>query len=185
MKYNTFFYASLFLLGLSLISCSEPTKPTSTDSAFYVKDPNYLYFKNMRAYYYEESKGPGENSNTRMNIYKLRKFSTAKDRPILFPLLIDNWIQDEAYLFLESNDYPILDPITINTVVNTDTLQFQLDQGKPQQQWEMAQQIASFLEADQPVFILDTARQSVPIFADANDRLNFLTTIKDYRRLTE
>jgi hypothetical protein len=139
----------------------------------------------MRLYYYQDSLAPGGKPSERMNIYKLRNFADTKDRPILYPLIIDNWIKDEAYLFLKTNHYPIGEPITVLAIQEQDTTQVSLARATPDLQLALAQQIADFLEADQSIFVLDTAKQAVPLFQNRNDRRHFLTTVKDYRRLTE
>lgn len=188
MKYSTFFYAVIFFYSISLVSC-EPSLATqnssSGENSFSVADPNYIYFKNVRSYYYEESLAPGGKPSERMNIYQLRKFSDSNLRPQLYPRIIDNWLQDEAYLFLEGNDYPIAAPLTLFAVEGMDTLMISMERPSPDKQWETAQKISEAMEAGRSLFILDESGNRLPIFELKTDRLAFLTTIKDFRRLTE
>lgn len=77
MKDNNFFYAVLFLTLLSLVACTDPSSSDlseNTTTPFSVKDPNYIYFKNMRSYYYAESLAPGGKPSQRMNIYQYLNF---------------------------------------------------------------------------------------------------------------
>lgn len=188
MKDSIFFIAALFLCTISLISCSEPSRTDTTkdtESPFLVKDPNYIYFKNVRKYYYTESRAPGGKPSERMNIYQLRKFSAAKERPLIYPQIIDNWLEDKAYLFLERNEYPIATPLTLYATAGRDTSVIRMERPTPQAQWATAEKIARALEADQSLFVLNEASARVPIFEQKTDRLAFLTTIKDFRRLTE
>ncbi|HKK74874.1 MAG TPA: hypothetical protein VJ953_07380 [Saprospiraceae bacterium] len=188
MKYSTFFVAVIFLSLLSLFSCENPATEGSqsdTENPFFVRDPNHIYFKNVRSYYYTESLAPGGKPSERMNVYQLRKFTDTKERPLIYPKIIDNWIEDEAYLFLEGNDYPMAIPLTLFVAEGRDTSIIRMERPTPEVQWATAQKITEALEAERSLFILNEAREREPIFEQKTDRLAFLTTIKDFRRLTE
>jgi hypothetical protein len=188
MKDNNFFYAVLFLTLLSLVACTDPSSSDlseNTTTPFSVKDPNYIYFKNMRSYYYAESLAPGGKPSQRMNIYQLRKFSEIKDYPLIIPRIIDNWFEDEAYLFLEANEYPLASPLTLYAVEGQDTSILKLERPSPEAQWAMAQDIEVILEQERPLLVLNNNGEREPIFTQKADRLAFLTTMKDFRRLTE
>lgn len=141
----------------------------------------------MRAYYYDENPGPGPNTAERMNLYRLRKFSDTPDRPILYPIIVDNWIKDEAYLFIEGNDYNsgFKNPLTILAVEVNDTSTLELTRPTIEMQLTFAELLATRIEAGQELLVLDSTGTAIPIFKDKQDQLNFLTTIKDYKKLTE
>jgi hypothetical protein len=49
----------------------------------------------------------------------------------------------------------------------------------------MAQDIEVILEQERPLLVLNNNGEREPIFTQKADRLAFLTTMKDFRRLTE
>lgn len=190
MKYKSFFILFSVLYFLSFASCQKNTAEADKNveqSPFFVDDASHLYFKNMRAYYYDESAGPGANNTERMNLYKLRKFSTTLDRPILFPVIVDNWVKDEAYLFIEKNAYRggFKDPLTVLAIESMDTTSIELTRPNINTQLEFAELIEARLNNEQDLLVLDSAGVSVPLFVDKQDRLNFLTALKDYQKLVE
>jgi hypothetical protein len=139
----------------------------------------------MRSYYYTESLAPGGKPSQRMNIYQLRKFSESKDYPLVIPRIVDNWFEDEAYLFLEANEYPLASPLTLYTVEAQDTSMLKLERPSPAAQWAMAEELAKALEQETSILVLNENGEREPIFTKKADRLAFLTTVKDFRRLTE
>ncbi|MEL6926847.1 MAG: hypothetical protein AAFO94_22595, partial [Bacteroidota bacterium] len=92
----------LWFLG-GLLSCEVPSaqKEFTGDKQFRTTDPSRLYFSNMRSGSYFNRRKP----NTKVDLYTLRKFSREKERPILYPIIVNNWLQDEAYVFIERNQY--------------------------------------------------------------------------------
>lgn len=194
MKYKPFFVFFSFVCLVSLSTCQnspdqeDPSPETTADrSPFFVDDASHLYFKNMRAYYYDESPGPGNSNADRMNLYQLRRFSNTSDRPILYPLIVDNWIKDEAYLFIEKNAYRggFKDPLTVLAIEANDTSLLELNRPNMKTQLDFAILLEARLEAGQDLLVFDSTGVAVPIFADKQDQLNFLTTLKDYKKLTE
>lgn len=198
MKYKSFFVFFCFVLLVSLSTCQNDsshamhyvattTETTAEQSSFFVNDASHVYFKNVRAYYYDEKPGPGANSAERMKLYQLRKFSDTPDRPILFPVIVDNWIKDEAYLFIEENEYVggFKKPLTVLAIEAKDTSTIELTRPTMDAQLAFAELLKTRLEADQVLLILDSMGTATPIFTDKQDQLNFLTTLKDYKKLTE
>lgn len=194
MKYKPFFVFFCFVLLLSLSTCQNASSEEGSSaetaaerSPFFVNDASHLYFKNVRAYYYDEKPGPGANSAERMKLYQLRKFSGTSDRPILFPVIVDNWIKDEAYLFIEENGYVggFKKPLTVLAVAAKDTSTIELTRPTMNTQLAFAETLQANLEAGQALLVLDSMGTAVPIFTDKQDQLNFLTTLKDYKKLTE
>ena len=94
---------SLLLLPVLLWCCEQPEqqKTFTGDSQFRTTEPSRLRFLNVRAaYYYRE-----RPQDTKFDIYKLRKFKITKEKPLFIPVIVHNWLEDEAYLFFENNLY--------------------------------------------------------------------------------
>ena len=110
MKKNMF----LSFLCILLTACSGPgsrQNNTSSGPQYQTTAPSLLYFKNIRSINYEQSEQPG----TRIELYRLRQFSQPAKEPLLVPTIANNWLEDEAFIFLEPVDFgqPWARPITI------------------------------------------------------------------------
>lgn len=188
MKYSHFLEAILFLSLLSLGACENPAPPTAKQAAenpFLVRDPNYIYFKNVRRFYYEERLVTTDKPSERKYIYRLRNISVAEDHPMIYPEIIDNWFQDEAYLALRTNNFPLAQPLQIIALAKGDTSYISVHDSSFAQQWEAARQIEKALNAGNTLLVRDSKRKLVPVFVQKTEQLAFRTTLKDFERLTE
>ncbi len=165
------------------MSCDIPTESTQSNpsSFYYVDDADHLYFKNMRAYYYENEKGPGEG----IDYYKFRKMPKAKDRPILQPTITDYWIKDEAYLTVGTNDYQagFADPLTILAVQAGDTSTIALANQRPQTQTDFHLAVRKALDQDADLLVRTADQSLVFILRDQDDKMAFGTILKDYQKM--
>ena len=188
MKYSHFFVAILFLNLVSLEAC-ENTTPSTVQPAvanpFLVRDPNYIYFKNVRRFYYEERFATADKPSQRKYIYRLRNLSIVEDHPMIYLEIIDNWFQDEAYLALRTNNFPLAQPLQIIALTRGDTSYIPVHDSSLAKQWEAAQQIAKALDAGNTLLVRDTTQKLVPVFVRKTEQLGFRTTLKDFERLTE
>lgn len=182
------FFWFVILLGIIWTSCEQPEaqKVFTGDKQFRTTDPSRIRFHNMRSVYYYRERA----RNTKMDIYKLRKFEMTKDRPVLIPVIINNWMKDEAYLFFENNLYPYFtDTITIQYQQQTDSTQikgiYELPLKNKKNQYEFGGQLFESINRGDDLFIKNSKNEFVPIYNHSNDKFAFMTTIKDYYRLTE
>jgi len=188
MKYSHFFVAILFLSLVTLAACENPAPSTTKHAAanpFLVRDPNYIYFKNVRRFYYEERLATADKPSQRKYIYRLRNLSIVEDHPMIYPEIIDNWFEDEAYLALRANNFPLAQPLQIIALARGDTSYIPLHDSSLAKQWEAAQQIRKALDAGNTLLVRDATQQLVPIFVRKTEQLAFRTTLRDFERLTE
>lgn len=177
----------LLLLFLIFFACETPPTDASRqpDEIFRTTDPSRLYFKNMRAYYYQEDTKPG----TKMDTYTLKKFNSADSRPILTPIIVNNWLQDEAYLFLEKNAHPSLagNSLYFRSLgsVTNETLEFELTIFDKQSQYDLASFLHTHIRAGHTLEVSTDHQEWYSIFNDKKDRGYFLQTMDDYYRLIE
>ena len=169
-------------------SCEQPEaqKVFTGDKQFRTTDPSRIRFHNVRSVYYYRERA----RNTKMDIYKLRKFEMKKDKPLLIPVIVNNWMEDEAYLFFEKNLYPYYtDTITIKYQNPSDTLVsegfYQLPLPNKKYQYEFGGQLFESITRGDDLFMKNAKNEFVPIYNLAEERLAFVTTLKDYYRLTE
>lgn len=161
---------------------NRKTKAFSGDRQFQTTDPSRLYFKNIRSINYYQTRKP----NTKIDIYQHRKFSRTDKRPILYPMILDNWLTGEAYLFIEKNAYPkFAEPLLIqaqkDTVINT----FKIEVFNKKNQYRFAEQLYNALNDGQELTVKTKTGAFVPIFQNYQDKSNFRMTISDYFRLIE
>ncbi len=93
----------VFLLLLGLCACADAPPRTGTGNrAFRTTAPSHLYFKNMRAADYTTT----EDEATRADIYRYRDYPDTAAVPMLLPVIVDNWLEDEAYIRFQLIPYP-------------------------------------------------------------------------------
>lgn len=83
---------------LAIYSFFVPSIPKNDKVVdFKVTQNQTLYFKNIRAYFYEKE----EIEESGMDVYRLKKI--VKDSQVAYyPVIIHNWRHDEAYLMFEN-----------------------------------------------------------------------------------
>ena len=182
------FFWFAILIGFIWIGCEQPEaqKVFTGDKQFRTTDPSRIRFHNVRSVYYYRERA----KHTKMDIYKLRKFEMTKKRPVLIPVIINNWMKDEAYLFFENNLYPYFtDTITIKYQQQTDSTTaegfYTLPLRNKKFQYEFGGHLFESLTRGDKLFLKNSQKEFVPIYDDPKDKAAFITTIKDYYRLTE
>ncbi|MFK7980292.1 MAG: hypothetical protein AB8G86_09950 [Saprospiraceae bacterium] len=180
MKKNIFLFISL----LFCFSCQQNSTPTpfSGSPKYQTTDPARLYFNNIRSIaYYKTRKPPSE-----IDIYQLKKKAQAVDRPIIHPIIVDNWLANEAYLFLEKNDFrQFFAPLTIKIEQDTSNPIFEIDVFNKSNQYDFAATIYEALKARQTITVKDKEGQFIPILENYQDKSNFMITMTDYFRLID
>lgn len=175
----------LFFLLFSACDAPPSDADRTPDKRFRTTQPSRLYFKNMRAYYYNQEVQPG----TKVDLYTLKKFSQSDNIPLLIPTIADNWLQDEAYIFLYPN---------ANEAIAVDTLQlkweaadseeqgtFSLTDETVLEQFELANWLYEHLSNGHKIRFLGTDNEWHELFTSQENRLNFIKTMQDYYALIE
>ena len=174
-----------FLLLFVLLYACEGTPAGHTRpprQLFHTTAPSQLYFKNMRSYHYAQSTKPG----TRIDTYTLKKFSTDSKSPVLIPIIENNWMEDEAYILLEKNNYPDW----------SDTLQLQFETGEEiefptistlnmEAQYAFAKHLYEELKQGHRINVYTPNQRWQPLYESQPERANFLRVLQDYYNLTE
>ncbi len=176
-------FCALFLF-FSLVSCGkEQAVSPEGASVFQVSDPSHLFFKNMRSNQYIQTTQP----NTRIDQYRLRQWDLDKDRPLLVPVIVDNWMQDEAYLFVETNAYQpgFAEPLTVQWSTEEEQGQIALEQRQPADQRTFLLAVYDAIDRGANLQIRIDEDQYTSLFENTLDQLYFRKTVKDYLRLTE
>lgn len=173
------------ILLLFLLACSSPEAPpaTSDSGIFRTTPPSHLYFKNIRSSSYRMETQAG----TRVDVYRLRSSDDTPERPIIQPVIADNWMADEAYIFLETNDFKegFSDTLRVTWQSEGDSGRYELIPRDREGQFRFAQQLYEGLRSGYRFRIQTAGGDYAPLFENNRDRQNFLTTLRDYNKLVE
>lgn len=172
------------LISFMFLHCSvqpNPDKEHVPNERFKTTQPSRLYFNNMRSVSYDsERKGA-----SKMDVYQLRSFSKTKDRPIIYPAIVDNWMKDEAYVFVQQNDYDAFaDTLRVFWSKGEEEGVLELLRPTMLEQQSFATSIYEKLAEGNDLRVATTSGTQA-IFKDRQDRNNFMTVMKDYYRLIE
>ncbi|MEM1137815.1 MAG: hypothetical protein AAGI07_18405, partial [Bacteroidota bacterium] len=93
------------LLQITFLLCAcDPNRKKKVDPEirkYGTTDSSELFFKNMRQYYYDlENKGEAG-----LHLFRLKDRVLAQEHPIINLSIIFNWRNDEAYLYMEPNNF--------------------------------------------------------------------------------
>lgn len=182
MKFRFF----ILLLLLISFSCSDipSEQEAGARSVFSTTVPSHLFFKNMRSSYYEAR----QQANTKVDLYKLRKIKASNASPLIYPVIADNWMKDEAYLLIQTNDYPdgLKSPLTVHW--SGESQQGLIEMGSPanfQHQYAFALELEKVLKRSIALEVVDSKGQKVPFLESYEEKSWFLTTLRDYKKLIE
>ena len=181
---NNILFLTLWLLLAACGGQDGQQEDNAGDRTYRTTAPSLLYFKNMRSSYYTLNEQP----RTRIELYRLRKFvQLSGEEIVLVPVIANNWMKDEAYLFLESPELGkgLASPITIRWEAQGDTGLYQLQPATIDKQYELAMQLYKSLLEGHQIEALAADSTWAPIFTGKDSRSHFITSVRDYLRLTE
>jgi len=177
-------YIYLLLCISFFLACESNKSPKKItgDRQFQTTDPSRLYFKNIKSVAYYRTR----KRHSEIDIYQVRKFSRTNKRPILYPQILDNWLDNEAYIFIEKNAFPkYASPLTIKATKDTLSTIFEIDIFNKKNQYEFVENIYQALKNRAELSVKTKEESFVPIFQNYQDKSNFMMTIRDYYRLIE
>jgi hypothetical protein len=149
------------------------------DQRFHTTQPSLLYFKNMRSTQYVME----EQAQSRIELYRHKKFGEEESLPPVFPVIANHWLQDEAYLFLQTQP-GLFTPLTLATD-STGSEPLSLESPKPAQQYELAMQLYDGLKDQKQWYVKQQDGQFTPLYQEGEEKTAFLLTLRDYLKLTE
>lgn len=177
MKFSIFF--SLCLL---LFNCvPPPSNPVGIDKRFRTTAPSLLYFKNIRSSSYNTSQNPA----TRIDYYKLRQWKKQNSTPVFYPTIVNDWMNDAAYIQLQPNTFSGLPKDKIRLEIAGKSHELQLRTDNFIASTDLATQLLIALEAGNKISIKTTDSTTFTLFEDKLEKNSFVTTIKDYLKLVE
>lgn len=179
----TYGFVSIILaFWFSSCAAPQPQREFTGEKIFRTTQPSRLFFANTRAFGYYRKRPPG----TDLDVYNLRKFKSTRKRPMLTPIIVDAYLKDEAYLFIEANEFPGLsDPMTIRIQTDSITDTISLISPSRKEQLIFATDFYEGILKGGKVEVMVRDTGFMEIYESRAERAAFLTVVKDYYRLTE
>lgn len=174
-----------FILIISWCGCERVAEEQqfSGDPLYRTTDPSRLYFNNIRSNVYYRERKP----NTKIDIYKHRKLKVNRKEPLIQPKIVNNWLQDEAYIFIDKNNYlgGFTDTLTVEWRSDSTSGYHYLALANKKNQYDFARAIYESIEKRHRMRVKTLKDGMMPVFDDRTERVNFRTTLNDYYKLTE
>lgn len=173
----------LFLISAACSPDYSDRQKATGDRRFRTTPPSLLYFKNMRSTQYAVEEQP----RSRIERYRLNKYERVSGHPVLYPVIANNWLEDEAYLFLQPNDWEagFMSPLTVSKDTVWSDAVVRLQPQTPEQQYELGIQLYESLKRGEDWYAVAADSTFAPLFEEGNERTYFLTTVRDYLKLTD
>jgi hypothetical protein len=185
MQFRQFLLA--FFLVTVLVNCGGPPPADAPQGPrpFFVDDASYLYFKNLRVNDYSLE----EQAEPRLDFYRHRRMATELAAPGLTVTLVDNWLEDEAYLQIELVDSSgvVAGPVTLTPDYPRTgaTDRFTVGSGEPAAAVALARELRTALQQRRELTFRTDETPVRSLRIQAADFGPQLTTIKDYLRLID
>lgn len=182
MKFSSLLFPLVFIL---LFSCQPVAKTPAppADVRFRTTPPSKLYFNNIRSTAYTMT----SDEVTQAHQYQLRKWPDTGTTPFLLPVIVDNWLHDQAYLqlnWIPTNEQPTL-PFRIRAFSHSAEQYFSIEDWTWKSQHDLGQQMYLALLKGQQLQLVKADSTQVLLFGDDETKSLFRTTLQDYQNLTE
>jgi hypothetical protein len=174
---------SFLVLLLFALACKiDRDKPVDRSKfSFKIGSDSQLFFRNTRQIFYDRQSPDGT-----WQAYRFSDRYTGNNRLVLTPVIVINWIKDEAYLLIEPSD-GLLNEDELRVIIMDSTRQAAdtviLQERGRERMLEFGSQLYEALQSKKEMLVL-TNQQYVPILTEDIDREAFRVTMADYYRLT-
>jgi hypothetical protein len=178
------FFTVLSLLFSFACSNISPEEASAEKTIFSTNAPSHLFFKNMRSSYYQATQQAG----TKVDLYQLRKIKTDASVPLIYPVIADNWMKDEAYLLIQTNEYEKGFQSPLSVYWSDEAAEGVIEMKSPpnfEHQYAFALELEEVLKKNYSLFVLDGNEEQVPVFESYDQKSWFLTALRDYKKLIE
>ncbi len=171
-----FLFSALGLVLVLSFFNSYRADNTGQYRTFRVADADRLYFLNVRGLSYDRE----VRKDAGMTLFRHGKRKVDEENPTFFPLIIQNPIKDEAYIYFEllHADYPI--KIISKSAETIDSVEF--SNGNNLDHLDLMIKIKPWIEADYE-FELAISGKRYPLWSDEKEIDVLKTVIEDYFRL--
>jgi hypothetical protein len=178
------FFTVLSLLFSFACSDISPEEASAEKSVFSTTAPSHIFFKNMRSSYYQATQQAG----TKVDLYQLRKIKTDASVPLIYPVIADNWMKDEAYVLIQTNEYEKGFQSPLSVYWSSEKEEGVIEMKSPpnfEHQYAFALELEEALRKNYRLHVLDGNGEEVAVFEAYDEKSVFLTTLRDYKKLVE
>ncbi len=170
----------LFILLLAGCKIDHDKKVDRSKFQFEIGDDSELFFRNVRQVFYDQSSPDGT-----WQAYRFSDRYLGNERPIVLPVIVINWLKDEAYLLIDTNELLSEEGyleviISDSSTSKSDTVI--LNQRGRERMLEFGSHLYEAIQANQKI-VVKSKGFLVPILDEQIDREAFRITMSDYYRL--
>ena len=173
---------SLFLTLIALAGCQSNSveRERTGNDRFKTTAPSFIYFKNIKNIKYQTNR----SLKNQMDYYRPKLFMNSNNIPVIYPIIIHNWLEDESYLSFEKKNIGETAKVFVNNGVGDTTL---IDwPGEDYlEQLEFVKQLENTLKVDRNIFIQELGREKTMLIYSLTERTNFKAILQDFLNLTE
>lgn len=175
---NCFKALGFVVILLSGCKIDQDKKVDRSKFQFTIGDDAELFFRNVRQIFYDRASPEGT-----WQAYSFKNRYQGNERPVIVPVIVINWLKDEAYILIDTNDLLAdeeeLRVVILSTPLDTIALR---DRGW-ERMLEFGSRVYEALQANQQLQIQSKGIYR-PILTEENDREAFRVTMADFYRLT-
>jgi hypothetical protein len=171
----------LIILLLTGCKIDQDKKVDRSKFQFEIGDDSELFFRNVRQIFYDRSSPDGT-----WQAYRFSNRYFGNERPVILPVIVINWLKDEAYLLIDTNellgeeDY-LKVIISDSSTLKSDTVI--LNQRGRERMLEFGSQLYEAIQANQQIEVKSRG-EFLPVLNEDIDSESFRVTMSDYYRLT-
>jgi hypothetical protein len=169
------------LLMIVLVGCKidRDKKVDRGKYTFTIGDDAELFFRNVRQIYYDRSSPDGT-----WQAYRFSDRYVGEARPMIYPVIVINWLKDEAYLLIDTNaTLSNEDYLQVQIANKTDTTIIELKERGRERMLEFGSLIFEAIQRKDSVLVQHQGKY-VTVFVDEDERESFRIPMSDFYRLT-
>ncbi len=175
---NLLFFVFLICVGCKIDRDKEIDRKKFQ---FKVGGDSNLFFRNVRQIYYDQTSPDGT-----WQAYRFSDRYEGNERPVIVPVIVINWLKDEAYLLIDTNDLLAEENflrviLQDSATLKTDTLI--LNQRGRERMLEFGSRLFEGIKTNQHMMV-ESRGSFKPLLVENIDREAFRITMSDYYRLT-
>lgn len=181
-QYNdiTRFFTILSLILLAACQSQSVERQRNGDERFKTTAPSLIYFKNIKSLKYQNNR----DIKTQMDFYRPKDFLKSTSLPVIYPVIVHNWLEDESYLIFEKRNIGEETRILME-VLPGDTTLLNWPSEDYLEQLRFVQKLEDHLSLGQKILIEPPGQEVKVIKYNSWEQISFTRVVQDFLNLTE
>jgi len=181
-QYNDITRFFTILILILLISCQSSTieRQRTGNERFKTTAPSLIYFKNIKSIKYQNNRNP----KTSLDFYQPKVFIEKSNLPIIYPVIVHNWLEDESYLVFERKNISKEAKILVEAVSGEFTA-LKWPSKDYLDQLEFVKELENIIKSGRNIFIEEPKEEKKALIYSISARISFSSTLQDFLKLTE